>query len=172
MLEVQIKITNWEIADKHLLYKMTLIKKGVSLLEDILMLPPDSCAITSHDDPTDRKGPLLTLVDKYFLQGPVFILDCLRLSQCVHWSKRVPVFPNIFWHFFLRYFPSYTILYWCYICWNDYIYCLASKKLINRNYWLLHNSCCTMLTILEPCREDESIWCQGSSQTCNCGTGS
>ena len=57
MLEVQIKITNQEIADKHLLYKMTLIKKGVSLLEDILMLPPDSCAITSHDDPTTEKDP-------------------------------------------------------------------------------------------------------------------
>ena len=75
---------------------MTLIKKGVSLLEDILMLPPGSCAIASHDDPTDRKGPLLTLVDKYFLQGPVFILLCLiaKINSVCPLIKKGPSLSN------------------------------------------------------------------------------
>ena len=143
--------------------------RGASLMEDILMLPPSNCAITSHDPmSTDRKGPPTSCW--HFCQGRVFILHCLiylieRVCPLIKkfTAVQLPLFKP-FLEGILQHIPmeSYAencafIMFWH-----------KRNSVYNNNHW--QKIWLIILIFLKPCLEDESIWCQGSSQTRNWAT--
>ena len=136
---------------------------GSRRMEDILMLPTPSSAITSHGPHfTDQKGPPTTWW--HFSQGLLFILFCFvahALRQQVNWSKRAKLRQIIsFWNPFVH----VSIV----LCWTDAWVMFQDKEIQFKTTTMLIKNLVGISITLSPRRE--SICCQGSSQTRNWAT--